>query len=93
MSKSEKKIEKAYEAGVAYIRANRNEHALGIINNSPLPKKKFGKRMSKAEKFELLHFAAVMGVRDKRATFEGALGKLNKEEAAILAEKLQGADI
>lgn len=89
MNKAEKKIKAAFEAGVAYIRANRNEFAIGKIAHSPLPKKRFGKRMSKAEKFELLHLAARMNVKDTRNKFEDALAKLNKEEAAVLAEQLQ----
>lgn len=93
MNRAEKKIKAAYEAGVAYIRANRNEYALGKIAHSPLPKKRFGKRMSKAEKFELLHFAAQMNVKDTRNKFEEALAKLNKEQAAVLADQLKEAKV
>ena len=91
--KVEKKLQSAFEAGKAYILANRHEHAIGIIAQSPLPKKRYGKRMSKAEKFELLYFATTMRVRETRTRFEEALSKLNKEDAAVLATKLQEARI
>lgn len=90
---SQKKITQAFEAGKSYILANRHEHAIGIIASQPLPKKRYGKRMSKAEKFELLYFATQMRVRETRARFEDALSKLNKEDAAVLATKLQEARI
>lgn len=90
---AQKKIQSAFEAGKAYILANRHEHNIGIIASQPLPKKRFGKRMSKAEKFELLHFATQMRVRETRTRFEEALSKLNKEDAAVLATKLQEARI
>lgn len=90
---AQKKIQSAFEAGKAYILANRHEHAIGIIASQPLPKKRYGKRMSKAEKFEMLHFAHGLKVRETRARFEDALGKLNKEEAAVLATQLQEARI
>lgn len=84
-----KKIESAFEAGKSYILANRHQRAMDHIASQPLPKKRYGKRMSKAEKHELLAFAAGMKVRDTRNKFEDALSKLNKEEAAELAIKLQ----
>lgn len=93
MSKTDKKIEAAFEAGKAYILANRHEHTVGIIARSPLPKKRYGKRMSKAEKFEMLYFATTLRVRETRARFEDALSKLDKEAAAVLATKLQEARI
>lgn len=90
---AQKKIQTAFEAGKAYILANRHEHNIGIIAQSALPKKRYGKRMSKAEKFELLYFATTMRVRETRTRFEDALSKLNKEDAAVLATKLQEARI
>jgi len=89
MSKAEKKIEAAFEAGKAYIAANRHEKVIGIISSQPLPKKRYGKRMSKAEKFEMLYFATTLRVRETRARFEDALSKLNKEEAGVLAQRLE----
>jgi hypothetical protein len=103
MSKAEKKIQTAFEAGKAYILANRHEKAVETIVRQPLPRKRYGRRIngvkrvirgglatySKAEKFELLHFAAGMKVRETRARFEDALSKLNKEEAAVLASQLE----
>lgn len=106
MSKAEKKIEAAFEAGKAYIAANRHERVIGMIANQPLPRKHYGKRrngvkrvirggklFSKAEKFEMLHFSTQMSVRGTRARFEDALSKLNKEEAGVLAQRLEGVKV
>ena len=89
MNKAEKKIQLAFEAGKSYILANRHEKMIGKIASQPLPKKRYGKRMSKAEKFEMLYFATTLRVRESRARFEDALSKLNKEEAAVLASQLE----
>lgn len=88
-----KKVEKALEAGKAYILANRHQTVMQKIANSPLPKKRYGKRMSKAEAFELRAFAANMHVQDTRNKFEDALSKLNKDEAHELTHALQEAKV
>lgn len=102
MNKAEKKIEAAFEAGKAYILANRHEKSVGMIANQPLPRKHYGKRrngvkrvirggklFSKAEKFEMLHLSTQMNVRATRTRFEEALSKLNKDEAGVLAHRLE----
>lgn len=103
--KADKKIEAAFEAGKAYILANRHERNVGKVASQPLPRKHYGKRRngvkrvirgglySKAEKFELLHFATTMKVRETRARFEDALSKLNKEEAGVLAQRLEAVKV
>lgn len=93
MNKAEKKIEAAFQAGKSYILANRHEKVIGIISSQPLPKKRYGKRMSKAEKFEMLYFATTLRVRETRARFEDALSKLNKEEAGVLAQRLEAIKV
>jgi len=101
MSKAEKKIQEAFEAGKAFLLASRHEKTIGVVAHQPLPRKRYGKRVndvkrvirgglySKAEKFELLHFAAGMRAKAARTKFEDALSKLNKEEAAVLASQLE----
>jgi hypothetical protein len=49
--------------------------------------------MSKAEKFEMLYFATTLRVRETRARFEDALSKLNKEEAGVLAQRLESIKV
>lgn len=101
MSKAEKKIESAFEAGKAFLLATRHEKMIGRIAAQPLPRKRYGKRIngvkrvirgglySKAEKYELLHFSADINAKAARTRFEDALSKLNKEEAGVLATRLQ----
>lgn len=101
MNKAEKKIQAAFEAGKAFLLATRHERVIGRIASQPLPKKHYGKRRngvkriirrglySKAEKYELLHFSADINAKAARTRFEDALSKLNKEEAGVLATRLQ----
>lgn len=105
MGKAEKKIDAAFEAGKAFLLATRREKMIGRVAAQPLPRKRYGKRVngvkrvirgglySKAEKFELLHLSADINARGARTRFEDALSKLNKEEAGILAQRLEAIKV
>lgn len=107
MNKAEKKIEAAFEAGKAFLLATRREKAIGRVASQPLPRKRYGKRVngvkriirgglgsySKAEKFELLHLSADINAKAARTRFEDALSKLNKEEAGVLAQRLEAVKV